>query len=71
MTSQTGKQIITIQILPNTSRSNGNQKMKFGQFMFYSKTMQKRQVPVLFLFSKRALYKAKASGQDLTFNIFC
>ena len=31
MTSQPGKQAITIHILPNSSRSNGNQAMKFGQ----------------------------------------
>ena len=31
MTSQTGKQIITIHILPNISRSKGNQTMKFRQ----------------------------------------
>ena len=33
MTSQTGQQIITIQILPNISRSKGNQTMKFGQLI--------------------------------------
>ena len=31
MTSQPGQQTILIQILPNISRSNGNQTMKFGQ----------------------------------------
>ena len=31
MTSQTGQQIITIHILPNISKSKGNQKMKFSQ----------------------------------------
>ena len=31
MTSQTGKQSITIVILSDISRSNDNQKMKFGQ----------------------------------------
>ena len=31
MTSQTGKQTIAIHILPNTSRNEGNQVMKFGQ----------------------------------------
>ena len=31
MTSQPGKQTIAIQILPNISRSKGNQAMKFGQ----------------------------------------
>ena len=33
MTLQTGQQIITIYILPNILRSNGNQTMKFGQLM--------------------------------------
>ena len=31
MTPYTGKQIITIHILPNISKSKGNQTMKFGQ----------------------------------------
>ena len=33
MTSQTGKQIITIHVLPNIPRSKGNQAMKFGQLI--------------------------------------
>ena len=33
MTSQAGQQIITIHILPNISRSEGNQTMKFGQLI--------------------------------------
>ena len=36
MTSQPGKQIIAIHILPNMSRSNGNQAMKFGQLIEYN-----------------------------------
>ena len=35
MTSQPGKQTITILILPNISRSKDNQTMKFGQFIEY------------------------------------
>ena len=31
MTSQTGKQIITIKLLPNVSRNKLNQVMKFSQ----------------------------------------
>ena len=31
--SQTMKLVITIHILPNISRSKGNQTMKFGQFI--------------------------------------
>ena len=33
MTSQPGKQTIAIHILPNISRSKGNQTMKFGQLI--------------------------------------
>ena len=33
MTSQPGKQTIAIHTLPNISRSNGNQAMKFGQLL--------------------------------------
>ena len=33
MTSQTVKPIIAIHILPNISRSKGNQTMKFGQLI--------------------------------------
>ena len=35
MTSQPGKQKITIHILPNISRSNGNQTIKCGQVIEY------------------------------------
>ena len=33
MVSQPGKQIITIDILPNISQSKGNQIIKFGQLI--------------------------------------
>ena len=33
MTPQTGKQIITIHILPDISRNKANQAMKFGQMV--------------------------------------
>ena len=36
MTSQNRKQVITIHILPNISRSKGNQTMKLGQLIEYS-----------------------------------
>ena len=36
MTSQTGKQTITIGILPNISRSKGSHTMKFGQLIEYN-----------------------------------
>ena len=35
MTSQPGKQTISIQILPNISRNKGNQTMKSGQLIEY------------------------------------
>ena len=37
MTSQAGKQIIKMQILPNISKSDCNQAMKFGQLIEYIK----------------------------------
>ena len=37
ITSQAGKQIITIPILRNISRSKGNQIMKFGKLIEYNK----------------------------------
>ena len=36
MMSQTGPQIITIHILPNTSSGKLNQTMKFGQLIEYN-----------------------------------
>ena len=36
MTSQRGKQITAIQILPNISKDIGNQRMKFGQLEKYN-----------------------------------
>ena len=36
MTSQPGSQTIAIHILPNISRSKGNQAMKFGKLKEYS-----------------------------------
>ena len=33
MTSQPGKKTVVIHILPNISRSKGNQTMKFGQLI--------------------------------------
>ena len=39
--SSTGKQIITIQILPSISRSKDNHTMKFGQLVEYKKSYTK------------------------------
>ena len=36
MTSQPGQWAIAIQILPNISRSKGNQKIKFSQLIEYN-----------------------------------
>ena len=36
MMSQTGKQTIVIQILPNTARIKGNHTMKLGHLIEYS-----------------------------------
>ena len=36
MTTQSGKQAITIHILPNILRSKGNQTIKFGQLIGYN-----------------------------------
>ena len=36
MTSQTGKSVITIHILPNISRNKGNWTMKFRQLIEYN-----------------------------------
>ena len=36
MTSQPGQQTIAIHILPNITRSKGNQEMKFGQLIEYN-----------------------------------
>ena len=36
MTSQPGQQTVVIHILPNISRSKGNQTMKFGQLLEYN-----------------------------------
>ena len=33
MTSQLGKQIVVLHILPNISRSKGNQTLKFGKLI--------------------------------------
>ena len=80
MTSQPGQKTITIHILPNISPSKGNQTMKFGQLIEYNKrifffsnhaaNVERRPVPDLFLFFKKALYEVNASGLPRNFNIF-
>ena len=39
MTSKPGKQIIVIQILPNISRSKGNQTIKFSELISYNRNI--------------------------------
>ena len=81
MTSHTGQQIIIIHILPNTSRSKGNHAKKKNwsannivREIFFLKIHVGNKVgelaPNLSLFMNKALYRAKASGQHLTFNTF-
>ena len=67
-------------MLPNISRSKGNQTMRFGQLIEYNKrnlfflnhveNEAERLVPDLFLFFKRAFCEVKASGLQLRFNTF-
>ena len=67
-------------ILPNTSQSKSNQTRKLGQLkeekraIFFFKNHAENEagtmVPDLFLFFKEALHEVKASGLQLSFNIF-
>ena len=72
---------ITIHILPNISRSKGNQAMKLGQVTQYNKRNlflqsscriwdMKSSLALFLFFFKKALYEEKASGLQLSFNIF-
>ena len=80
MMSQPGYQTITIHILPNISPSKSNQTMKFGESIEYNKRKcffknhaqieAEGLVPDLFLFFKKAIHEVKASGLQLSFNIF-
>ena len=67
MTSPTGKQIITINILTNISRNKVNQRMKFGQliecnvrnislYKNHTKNKSRRIVPNLFFLKKKTLW---------------
>ena len=74
MTSQIGQQIIAMQILPNIYRSKGNQAIKSNVKYFflqnYAENEAGRIVPDLFLIFKNALYRVKASGQHISFDLF-
>ena len=54
MTAQTGKKTIAIHILPNISRYNSSQAMKFGQFITRE----------IFSFKNRAENKARTLVSD-------
>ena len=69
-TSKPGYQTITIHILPNIPRIKGNQTIKSGQLNKMLKNEVGSLVVDLFLFFKKALYDVKASGLQLSFNIF-
>ena len=80
MMSQPDQQTIETHILPNISRSKGKQVMKFGQAMEDNKRNIFLQISCrkwvketssrpLFVF-KKALNEVKASGLQLSFNIF-
>ena len=58
MTLQTWKQTITIHILPNISRSKGNETMKFGQLIDYNDTQKvvEKLVPDPFLKNQNSLF---------------
>ena len=72
--------MIICDILSNISRSEDTQKMKFGQLMEHNrniflqnhaKSEAERLVPGLFFFFlKKALNEVKASGLQLSFNVF-
>ena len=69
MRSQAGRQIITIHIVCNISkkqRQSGNEIFLKN----HAENETERIDPDLFLFFEKALYKIKASGQQLNFNIF-
>ena len=72
MTSQTGLQIVTINILSNISRRKGKQKIKFDQFIKYDvrniflqkssrKSVRETSSRLFFLFLK-ILYKSNFSA---------
>ena len=73
MTSQPGKQTITINILLNISQSKDHviERNKITiSFKNHAENEAGRLVPDLFLIFKKALHEVKASGLRLRFNIF-
>ena len=75
MTSHTGKQVIIIHILPNISRSKGNQAIKFSHLIAYKvrnillqnsrRNVTGRLVLGLPFFKKRASCEVRSSSQHL------
>ena len=68
-------------ILPNISQSKGNQTLKFGQVKEYNKrnifffnnhaeNEAERLAPDLFLFFRKVLFEANASGLQPSYNQF-
>ena len=80
MTSQPGKETITIHILPNISQSKSSQTLKFGQLVecnkrniclqTSSRKLDRKTSFRPFFFLKKALDEVKASGLQLSFSIF-
>ena len=80
ISSQTGKETITIHILPNIARVISNQTRKFAPLIeynmkniFFKNNAEKeegQQVPVFFYFSQKRFYKVNVKGQHHSFNIF-
>ena len=61
MTSQTGAETITTNILPDFSKGKTNQSMKLGQLIEHKYPLG-RLVPDHLLCFKKTLYEVKASG---------
>ena len=80
MTLKTGQKIIKIPLLPNISRSIGNQVLKFGHLIkcnvrniFLQKSCRKsgwRLVPDIFVILK-SFIQGKIKWSALSFNVFC
>ena len=77
ITSQPGLQAIIIQVLPNISRSKGNQTTKLGQVIVYNKKYifhqnscwkwgKKISSRLLFVFFIKVVYDVKGSGLQLS-----
>ena len=74
MTSETGQQITATKVLSNIPRSKGGLAMKIGHLIIFFRNHAENETgrlfQNLFLFYKKDLYRVKACGLDLNFNIF-